>query len=379
MTTPAARERSPAEASHVVPWLVSAESEVALEEQIERLRSVEADPLEMAQELAFGRAAGDHRAVLIGGDRVATGRVKTGGTAFMFTGQGAQRAGMGTQLREAFPGFGEALDEVNAAFGYDVLGDALDLDATENTQPALFAIEVALFRLAGAFGLKPDYLIGHSIGEVSAAHVAGILSLTDAAILVSARAALMGALPTGGAMVSVRASEDDVLPTLPSGLSIAAVNAPNSVVVSGDADAAKAWSDRVDWKTTELRVSHAFHSHLMDPMLDEFREVARGLTFEKPQISIVSAMGELTDPESWVRQVREPVRFADGVRELQGAGVTRLLELGPDGILSALAGSGTPALRRKRPEAETFVRMLAAAWVSGAEVDWRPLLQDDCP
>ncbi|HEX8646186.1 MAG TPA: SDR family NAD(P)-dependent oxidoreductase [Thermoleophilaceae bacterium] len=341
-----------AEPPAVAPLVFSAKTEAALEAQLK---------WDLGPEAAYTlsrRAQLEHRAVRIGGD-VIRGRAEDRKTVFLFTGQGAQRAGMGSELYETSPVFAEAFDEALEALQLDrsVFDDEELLQQTQYTQTSLFAVEVALFRLAEWHGLKADHLIGHSIGDLAAAHCAGVLSLEDAAKLVSARGRLMGELPEGGVMIAVQATEAEVLEVLPEGLEIAAVNAERSVVVAGD-DV----EFDVPWKTTRLRVSHAFHSHRMDPMLDAFREVAESLTYNEPQIP----MGPW-DAEHWVRHVREPVRFADRVKELEGA---RFLELGPDGILSALAG-GTPALRRKRPEAQQFTKMLATAWTTGAEVDWR--------
>jgi acyl transferase domain-containing protein len=345
-----------AEAPPVVPYVFSAKTEEALEAQLEW----DVDGVDAAYTLSR-RAQLEHRAVRVGDD-VVRGRVEPGKTAFMFTGQGAQRAGMGKELYAAYPVFAKAFDEAIEALQLDrsVFDDADLLKQTQYTQTSLFAIEVALFRLAESFGLKPDYLIGHSIGDLAAAHVAGVFSLEDGAKLVSARGRLMGALPEGGVMIAVQASEDEVREVLPEGLEIAAVNAERAVVVAGDDVPFD-----VPWKTTKLRVSHAFHSHRMDPMLEEFREVAESLTYAEPQIPLVGGW----DADHWVRHVREPVRFADAVQTVKDAGVTRLLELGPDGVLSALAG-GTPSMRRRKPEPETFTKMVAHAWVTGGEVDW---------
>ncbi|MFE4646901.1 acyltransferase domain-containing protein, partial [Streptomyces sp. NPDC056730] len=295
---------------------------------------------------------------------------------------------MGRELSARFPVFAEALDAVLGEFGPEVrevlFGEDADaLNETGVTQPALFAVEVALFRLLESWGVRPDVLAGHSIGELAAAHVSGVWSLADAAAVVSARGALMQALPSGGAMVAIQATEAEVAADLPETVGIAAVNGPNSVVVSGDAADVEAVAER--WreagrKATGLRVSHAFHSPLMEPMLDDFRRVLEGVSYEAPAIPTVSTLTgrpasaeELSSPEYWVRHVRESVRFADAV---VGMGADVLVEIGPGGVLSALGQESLPdaafipVLRGDRPEDGALMTALSELHVRGVRVDW---------
>ncbi len=398
-----------------VPWVVSGKSEDALRAQAARLLSfVEAGdglrPVDVAYSLAH-RSPFEHRAVVLGADRAElaaglralsdgqrAGQVRTGTvrrpprTAFLFAGQGSQRLGMGRELVDAYPVFASAFDEAVAELDKhlptplrDVIwGDDEELcDQTVFTQAGLFAVEVALFALVRSWGVRPGYLAGHSIGEIAAAHVAGVLSLADAAALVAARGRLMQALPAGGAMAAIQAAERDVLPMLGGKVDIAAVNGPDSVVIAGPEAAVMAVAGRFE-KAKRLRVSHAFHSALMEPMLAEFAAVARGLSYQRPTIPVVSDVTgtlatdeELMSPDYWVRHVRSTVRFDEGVRYLGTRGVTRFVELGPDGALSAMiqrSGHGdavtVPLLRRAGGETVAMVNAVGALFVAGVPVDW---------
>ncbi|KJY41560.1 hypothetical protein VR41_12005, partial [Streptomyces sp. NRRL B-1568] len=409
-----------------MPVLVSGRTPAALQAQARRLLAhTEAHPgtglTDLAHALATTRSAFEHRAAVVAGDRerllagltaLAEGApaphtvdgetLRTGKTAFLFSGQGSQRLGMGRGLYERFPAFADALDEVLAHLDThldtplrDVMWgeDAGRLEDTGFAQPALFAVEVALFRLVRSWGLRPDFVGGHSIGELAAAHAAGVFSLEDACRLVAARAGLMSELPTGGAMVSLRATEDEVAPLLNDKVSIAAVNGPDAVVIAGDETAVTDLAGHFEAegrKTTRLAVSHAFHSPLMDPMLDRFRRVAETLAFHEPSTPMVSNLtgapvtaDEVCTPEYWVRHVREAVRFADGVRSLTERGVTAVLELGPDGVLSALARQtapqetvAVPVLRKGHDEETTLVTALARLHVNGAGPDWSAFFAD---
>ncbi|MFJ9927514.1 type I polyketide synthase [Streptomyces misionensis] len=404
---PAAEPAVPPAAAVALPWVLSARTETALRAQAERLLSFldgrrDGGPADIGLSLATTRTAWDRRAAVVGtsvaeltdGLRALANGTPSAAvlqnttrhgerTGFLFSGQGSQRLGMGRELYAAFPVFAAAYDEVCGLLEGPVDVDSEELNQTGWTQPALFAVEVALFRLLESWGVRPDYVAGHSVGEIAAAHVAGVLSLEDAAKLVSARARLMQALPIGGAMVAVQATEDEVLPYLTEEVGIAAVNGPRSVVVSGSDDAVSAVAEvfaEQGRKTSRLTVSHAFHSPLMDPMLDEFEQVVRGLSFNEPRIPVVSNLtGRLAEPytsEYWVRHVREGVRFADGVRTLHELGVTTFVEIGPGSVLSGMAQGCVddivtiPVLRAGRSEPQAVVTALAELHVHGTEVDW---------
>jgi len=406
-------ERNPEISPAVVPWVVSARTEAALDAQLDRIRSTPVsttDPhsaVDVGFSLATGRSAFDHRAVLLAAgesrSEAARGVAGKSRTAVVFSGQGAQRIGMGRELYGRFPVFAERLDAVLAEFERQTdlprmnvpLREALWgedpalLDRTGFAQPALFAVEVALYGLVESLGVTPDLLTGHSIGEVTAAHVAGVFSLVDACRLVAARAGLMQALPEGGAMVAVQATEDEVQPLLTDRMSIAAVNGRSRVVLAGVEREVLRIAGTLaaeGRRTTRLSVSHAFHSPLMDPMLAEFRRIVERLEFQEPRVPVVSNLtgrlatdGELCSPEYWVRHIRDTVRFGDGLATLRAAGATVLLELGPDGALSAMAGdslAGTrvtavPALRKDRGEETALVTALSRLHVAGVPVAWR--------
>ena len=426
--------RPPSTGSHStapVPWLLSGADEGALRAQARRLADhLAARPFLSAADVGFSlavsRAALAHRAMVPAGDKarmlaalhtLAEGRggidqvraVADPGirTAFLFTGQGAQRVRMGAELRTAFPVFAAAFDDVCRAFDDRLelpLGQVLSarrgspeaalLDRTDFTQAALFTFEVALFRLLESWGVRADFLAGHSVGELAAAHVAGVLDLPDAAELVAARGRLMQALPAGGAMVALHATEEEALAALENAgdrVTIASVNGPRSVVISGIREtvlAVAAGFEARGRRTVRLRVGHAFHSPLVEPMLDDFRRVAEGLAFRPPRIPVISAVtgrpaeaGELCSAEYWVRHARLPVRFADVVRELGDRGVSAFLEIGPGPALTAAAEECltdgalfTAAARGGEPEPETLLSSVARLHVRGARVDWPAVL-----
>ena len=425
----------------VVPLVLSAGSREALGAQARRLgvHLQENGRLGLADvgwSLVTSRSTLAHRGVVVAADRVTalsglaalasgspaqgvvSGRVRSGGpgrVGFVFSGQGSQRAGMGRELHDAFALFAECFDDVCARFD-EHLGvrwgrslkavlfadegspEAALVDETVFTQAGLFAVEVALARLLAACGLRPDVVSGHSIGELVAAHVAGVLSLDDACRLVAARGRLMQELPAGGAMAALEASENEaraLLAGLEDRVSVAAVNSPTSVVVSGDGAVVRAvvarWKDG-GRRASLLRVNVGFHSPLVEPMLAEFAEVAATVDLRPPQLPLVSnvtgrlAGDEVCTPEYWVRHARGAVRFGDGITTMLREGVATLFEVGADAPLAGLVHENldgladdvacVPTLRRGREEPGALLATLAQAWTRGVAVDWTPLLTD---
>ncbi|RYD10454.1 polyketide synthase [Mycobacterium tuberculosis] len=404
----------------VVAWVISGKTASALAAQAGRLgRYVRARPaldvVDVGYSLVSTRSVFDHRAVVVGQTRdellaglagVVAGRPEAGvvcgvgkpagKTAFVFAGQGSQWLGMGSELYAAYPVFAEALDavvdELDRHLRYplrDVIwGHDQDLlNTTEFAQPALFAVEVALYRLLMSWGVRPGLVLGHSVGELAAAHVAGALCLPDAAMLVAARGRLMQALPAGGAMFAVQAREDEVAPMLGHDVSIAAVNGPASVVISGAHDAVSAIADRLRGqgrRVHRLAVSHAFHSALMEPMIAEFTAVAAELSVGLPTIPVISNVtGQLVaddfaSADYWARHIRAVVRFGDSVRSAHCGGASRFIEVGPGGGLTSLIEASladaqivsVPTLRKDRPEPVSVMTAAAQGFVSGMGLDW---------
>jgi acyl transferase domain-containing protein len=409
-----------------VAWVLSGRSEQALANQAERLLAYLANNAgpsarDVGWSLATTRSVFEHRAVLVGADRaallaglaglasgepgsnVAVGRARpVGKTVFVFPGQGAQWPGMGAQLYARFPVFARAFDEAAGALGShlrlglrDVMWgsgakDAKLLDNTEFAQPALFAIEVALAALLQHWGVVPDVVMGHSVGEITAAHVAGVLSLADAAKVVTGRGRLMAGLPAGGAMFAVAANEAEVAPMLTEGVSIAAVNGPNAVVISGADMAVTAIAEGLAERGRQvhrLTVSHAFHSPLMEPMIEDFSALVAEVSPAEPRIGLVSNVsGRLAGPgygsaQYWVEHVRRPVRFVDGVQAAESLGAEIFVEVGPGGLGAALEQSLTTeqpvsvlTMAIDRPEAESLLTAAGHLFTTGVPVDWGAVL-----
>ncbi|MEU0878840.1 type I polyketide synthase [Lentzea sp. NPDC005914] len=354
------------------PLVVSAKSASALKARVEQVKAIEGDAEDIAYSLLTTRPTTfDHRAVLLDGEVIATGTVQRKPVAALFSGQGAQRVGMGKALYEVFPVFRDALDEALKHLPADLRQvmweDEARLDQTGYTQPALFAFEVALYRLLESYGFKADKVAGHSIGEIAAAHIAGVLSLEDAARLVTVRASLMQQLPAGGVMFAIQATEAEVAPHLTDGVSLAAINAEDSVVIAGVEQEARRIVERFnDRKTKQLQVSHAFHSPLMEPMLDDFRHAIAGISFNDPTIPLVTR-GIVQQSDYWVSHVRDTVRFTDNVNEI---GDATFVEIGPSAVLAALVDRAIPTMRKDKDEVTAFITALAKLYTTGTKISW---------
>ncbi|MFE3033935.1 SDR family NAD(P)-dependent oxidoreductase [Streptomyces canus] len=402
-------------------WLVGGSDETGLRAHARELATAltdvdgEADALDVAYSLATTRAPLQRRAAVLatgtdgllaglreladGADSPALRKGTARGTtkvALLCTGQGAQRTGMGRELAARFPAFAIAFAELCDSFTplldrplREVIDDPDSdlLHRTDYAQPALFAYEVALHTLLADCGVRPDFLVGHSIGELAAAHIAGVFSRADAVRLVAARGRLMAELPAGGAMFAVRAPLADVVKRLEEEpgdrVAVAAVNGPESVVLSGDEEAVSALAARLGRTATRLKVSHAFHSPLLDPMLDAFREVAESVTYHRPSVPVVSTLTGRPEPDAirtaayWVRQARETVLFADAVHWLARAGVTAYVEAGPSAALITAAeecvepDSSAPGSGALFTSGADTAVALAELHVHGVPVDWR--------
>ncbi|WP_394845468.1 type I polyketide synthase [Pendulispora brunnea] len=356
-----------------------------------RLGAVGNGHIDLAEALEAYAHGGPH-------GRVSVGRVTTEEAprvAFLFTGQGSQYAGMGRALYASHPVFRSAIDRCARVLEgklpqplTEILFDeATPLEQTHYTQPALFALEYALCEVWRAWGVVPDAVLGHSAGEFPAACAAGVLEMEEALALVAERGRAMQALPAGGAMVSVQASEEDVRPLLGTAVSMAAFNGPRSVVLSGpkaDVDSAVAVLSSGGVRSRALDVSHAFHSAAMEPMMAAFARSAAGVRHALPRCTWVTNLtgqvAESIDAHYWERQIREPVRFAQGVETLLARGSRVFLEVGPQPALLGLAtpllpsdAVCLPSLRATQDAWLTMLQSAAQLYVRGAALDWNAI------
>ena len=361
----------------------------------QRLAAVASNKQELAQKLAEYKQ-GEEVAEIVSGE--VTDEIGTPSIAFLFTGQGSQYVNMGKQLYETEPVFREALDKCDRILSseiecslLDVLYDESRINQTAYTQPALFAIEYALFQLWSSWGIKPSVVMGHSVGEYVAATVAGVFNLEDGLRLIAARGRLMQQLPGGGEMVSVMASHSKVSSLLEpyKEVAIAAINGPESTVISGNSKEIRAIVSNLESagiKTKQLQVSHAFHSPLMEPMLAEFENVAKQVNYSQPRIPLISNVSgkqvdlEIATAEYWVNHVRQPVKFAQSMETLDERGYEIFLEIGPKPILLGM-GRGClldekssqlwlSSLRPGKVDSLQMLQSLAQLYVRGLKVDW---------
>ncbi|MGW5355761.1 SDR family NAD(P)-dependent oxidoreductase [Streptomyces sp. NPDC004031] len=408
----------------LVPWVLSGRDPQALRDQATSIggwleaAGAQAPVADVGRALATTRATFEQRAVLLGRDRAdfaaalealagglphaglvtAAGAVTSGGTVWLFSGQGSQRSGMGAELHARFPVFAEAFDEVCALLDphlhhplRDVVFDPAHaelLDHTTYTQAGLFALQIALAKLLTTMGLRPDAVAGHSIGEITAAHIAGVLTLEHAAHLVATRATLMGDLPSGGAMATVNAGAEELAATLADhpGLSVAAFNTPVNTVLSGPAEqiaaAVEEWKEQ-GRKARVLQVSHAFHSPLMDPVLEPFTQAITHLDFHTPRIPLISnltgqpAGQDITTPAYWAQHIRQPVHFHQTLTHL-APHTTLFLEIGPTPVLTTAVHhtlpdtTAHPTLTGKQPDTHTLAHTLATLHTTHHPLNWTP-------